>query len=268
MGMLDDIRNHRTVERLLKDREAKVRYGDFPADIVPPNIVAAYGIQDSMIRRYEAKGVKRAGWKVALSSEAMQQAQGVRHPVAGPVLAPLVQSEPGTVSVGNFLHLCAEAEIAFRITEPLDAKEGPWDADSVTHAVGAAMAAIEIADDRYARDASFKSITLLTADFAHNFGCVLGAEVAEWQDIDLAAEALSITLNDHEIGVGTGAAVLDHPLKSLAWLANNLNARRLRLEPGDFVLTGCVTETIWMGAGEKLVVEATNLGRVTLSVTD
>ena len=54
MGMLDDIRNHRTVERLLKDREAKVRYGDFPADIVPPNIVAAYGIQDSMIRRYEA----------------------------------------------------------------------------------------------------------------------------------------------------------------------------------------------------------------------
>ena len=62
--------------------------------------------------------------------------------------------------------------------------------------------------------------------------------------------------------------MLDHPLKSLAWLANNLNARRLRLEPGDFVLPGCVTETIWMGAGEKLVVEATNLGRVTLSVTD
>lgn len=268
MGMYEEVRIYRATEQLLKEREEKARYGDFPADMIPPTIMEGYRIQTSVMRKLMARGNPLGGWKVALASKTMQQAQGVTHPVCGPVLNNWVLTGDSEVSATDYGHLCVEAEIAFRIATPLAQGQGLWTAENVKPHIAAAMVAIEIADDRYARQASFKSLPLLIADFAHNYGAVLGPDVTEWQDIDLAAEELTITMNDTEIGCGAGSAVLGHPLNSLAWLANALNERFTQLEPDQIVLTGCVTETAWLGAGEDFIVESPNLGRVALNVTD
>ena len=95
---------------------------------------------------------------------------------------------------------------------------------------------------------------------------MLGPSIENWQETNLAAEKLSINLNEVFIRSGTGAAVLDHPFNSVAWLANNLGRRRHNLHEGAIVLTGCVTETIWLNEGEQMVVEAENLGRVSVAL--
>ena len=59
-------------------------------------------------------------------------------------------------------------------------------------------------------------VDLSNADFVHNVGCVLGPSIENWQETNLAAEKLSINLNEVFIGRGTGAAVLDHPFNSVA----------------------------------------------------
>ncbi|HIO01292.1 MAG TPA: hypothetical protein EYN14_04945 [Alphaproteobacteria bacterium] len=60
--------------------------------------------------------------------------------------------------------------------------------------------------------------------------------------------------------------MLDHPFNSVSWLANNLGRRRHNLHKGAIVLTGCVTETIWLNEGEQMVVEAENLGRISVAL--
>ena len=75
-----------------------------------------------------------------------------------------------------------------------------------------------------------------------------------------------VNLNEVFIGSGTDAAALDHPFNSVSWLANNLGRRRHNLHEGAIVLTGCVTESIWLNEGEQMVVEAENLGRVSVAL--
>ena len=61
---------------------------------------------------------------------------------------------------------------------------------------------------------------------------------------------------------GTGADVLGHPHNALAWLANHLAAEGKGLGAGQIVLTGSLVKTVWLNAGDKVVMELSGLGKV------
>ena len=69
-------------------------------------------------------------------------------------------------------------------------------------------------------------------------------------------------INGSEAGRGTGADVLGHPHHALAWLANHLAAEGRGLHAGQIVLTGSLVKTVWLNAGDRVVMELEGLGRV------
>jgi 2-keto-4-pentenoate hydratase len=71
-------------------------------------------------------------------------------------------------------------------------------------------------------------------------------------------------INGSEVGRGTGADVLGHPHRALAWLANHLAASGKMLSQGDIVLTGSLVKTAWLDAGDEVSMELSGLGSVTV----
>jgi 2-keto-4-pentenoate hydratase len=59
--------------------------------------------------------------------------------------------------------------------------------------------------------------------------------------------------------------VLGHPHHALAWLANHLANEGRGLHKGQIVLTGSLVKTIWLSAGDSVVMELEGLGRVEAS---
>ena len=73
-------------------------------------------------------------------------------------------------------------------------------------------------------------------------------------------------INGVEAGQGSGADVLGHPHNALAWLANRLAADGKGLRAGEIVLTGSLVKTIWLNAGDSVVMELAGLGSVSRDV--
>ena len=67
-------------------------------------------------------------------------------------------------------------------------------------------------------------------------------------------------INGHEVGQGSGAGVLGHPHHALAWLANHLFSDGNALRAGEFVLTGSLVKTVWLNAGDQVMMELSGLG--------
>jgi 2-keto-4-pentenoate hydratase len=50
-----------------------------------------------------------------------------------------------------------------------------------------------------------------------------------------------IERSGRELAAGEGAAILDHPLNAVLWLAQDLERSRIRLKPGDMLSLGSFT---------------------------
>jgi hypothetical protein len=138
-----------------------------------------------------------------------------------------------------------------RLGRDLPASGAPFTRASVSEAVEAMMAGMEIVDDRYVDYKSMDTPTLIADDF-FDAGCVLGAAVTDWPALDLPALTGVTLLDGVEVGRGRGADVMGHPFEALAWLANNLAQRRQHLRAGEFVFTGSVVETKWVNRGQRV----------------
>jgi 2-oxo-3-hexenedioate decarboxylase/2-keto-4-pentenoate hydratase len=251
----------RAAELLCAVRLGRQRFERLPEDCRPPDLAAAYVVQDALHARIEAAGGGAiAGHKIGCTTPVMQRFLRIDHPCAGSVLAPTVQHEHGTIRHAAFRHVGVECEIAVRLDRDLPPAGAPYDRASVAPAIGACMAAIEVVDDRYEDYRSLDTPTLVADDF-FNAACVLGPPVEAWAGLDLAALRGHMVINGAKVGDGRGGDILGHPLEALAWLATTLAARGRHLKAGEFVLLGSVVETRWVGPGDLVEVAIEGLGR-------
>ena len=123
------------------------------------------------------------------------------------------------------------------------------------------MAGMEIVDDRYVDYKSLDTPTLIADDF-FDAGCVIGSPVTEWRRLDLTALTGKTLINGVEVGSGSGADVMGHPFRALAWLANSMARRGRSLHAGEFVFTGSVVETKWLNKGDRVTMQIDRLGTV------
>ena len=239
--------------------------GALPAQICPPDLDAAYALQEALGARLDATALgPRVAHKIGCTTQVMQQYLRIPHPCAGRVHRETVWHENAALPHGTFCKPGVECEIAVRLARPLPAAQAPFDAEAVRTAVGACMAAIEVVDDRY-EDFRAQTTPTLVADDFFNAGCVLGRAVEDWQDLDLASLKGAMRINGREVGTGTGADVLGHPLNALAWLATNMTERGGQLNAGDVILLGSVVQTNWVAPGDNVEVEIEGLGQAAVS---
>lgn len=254
-------------EWLFRAHAARDKFAPLPPELAPRSVADAYDIQAAYVGMRARKLGSVAGYKIALTTQAMRTMVGLDDSIAGDMLEKTILRGPARVRAADYVHLLVEFEIAFEIAEDLPAIGAPYARDKVAKAVGAAMPALELADDRHADYTLLpKDPLMLIADNAWNEGAVLGAPVRDWQKIDLAAVKGVAEINGKTVGEGSGRDVMGHPLEALAWVANNLASRGLGLWRSDVVITGSLVTTKAPKAGDIVRFEAGALGAVELRV--
>lgn len=239
-----------------------------PPDVRPADEEDAYRVQMALTKWFERNGGgEPAGYKVGATTQSMQDYLGVEGPAYGRIMSANVFDDGVSVSVDKFVLPGAECEVAFRLGEALETDDAPWSPETLVPKIAGCAPAIEIVDNRYGKFLRIGTPTLIADDFFHS-ACVLGAEASNWQDVDMAAMSCTMTVDGEEVGRGTGAEVMEHPLEALAWLANTRAYFGRPVEAGSLVLTGSITPVHWIqDVPAKISVDLPGLGSVSFSLS-
>jgi len=253
-----------TARECLEMHRTRARYRPLAAPVRAAPLDDAYRIQDALHRvMAEAGRGEIAGWKIALTSRAMQQMTGVDQPAAGAIFSKFVHASPARIDVAAYHHLGVEFEVAVRVGDDVPATGGPWTRASVAGHVAACLPAFELVEDG---DADYKTLDAFTliAQNTWNGGVVLGPAVTEWRGVDLERAVTRCWVNDQPSGQGKTGDAMGHPLEAVAWLANLLNGRGRRLERGMIVMTGSSITTKFPAPGDRVRFVIDGLGEVAL----
>jgi 2-keto-4-pentenoate hydratase len=260
---MEETAARRAAEKLLAEHKAGTRFEAFRAQDGPAAIPDAYDIQDRFVALLRPEHGDTVGYKVGLTSEAMQTFCGISHPIAGVVLGRRIHRSGATVHLAEFGRLGLEFEIAVRIKSDVGASETPHTAQTIARHIEGVCAAIELVDDRSA-DYSSLDVRALVADNSWNAGIVLSDFVTAWGDLEAARG--TATRDGAPLGEGHGRDILGHPFNSVAWLARQLASRGEGLKAGQVVMTGSVMKTIFPSEGASFRFELEAVGAVEVRV--
>jgi len=184
---------------------------------------------------------------------------GVHDMIWGRLTDAMIVEDGGAISLKNYVHPRVEPEIAFLLKAPLCGVVTPLQALAAVEAVAPAM---EIIDSRY-ENFKFSHIDVV-ADNSSSSGFVTGA----WHkpDIDFSNLGLVMTINGAAKQIGTTAAILGHPLRSLVVAARFAAEAGEPLEAGWIVMAGGATAAEPLAAESWVENELQHLGRVGFSV--
>ncbi|RST88149.1 2-oxo-hepta-3-ene-1,7-dioic acid hydratase [Aquibium carbonis] len=224
----------------------------------------AYAVQAAFVARKRAAGRRVIGWKIGLTSKAMQQALGIDTPDSGVLLDDMLFEDGAAIAPDRFIQPRIEAEIAFVMKAPL---AGPnvtvFDVLAATDYV---VPSLEILDTRILRTdpATGKARTIVDtiSDNAANAGVVLGGRATRPDKIDLRWMGAIVSRNAEVEETGLGAGVLNNPARGIAWLANRLAVYGDRIEPGQIVLAGSFIRPIEARHGDTIVADFGRQGTV------
>lgn len=221
----------------------------------------AYRIQEAIVARKRKSGMALAGMKVGSTSRRVQEQFGIGEPVYGHLFREERCENGAAIDLGRLIDPKIECEIAFRLGRDL---AGPGVTEEGALAAAAtAMGAFEIIDAR-TRDWRVGLVDLV-ADNAVNAGFAIGPEFPLAPGLDLARTTVAMSRNGGAPTRGSGAVVLGHPARVLAWLANWLGARGRKLEKDWIVLTGSLAEALPARAGDRFEAVYSDLGRIAVS---
>jgi 2-keto-4-pentenoate hydratase len=260
---MEDLAARRAAQSLLAAHKANIQFTSLGPPDKPATISDAYDIQDRYVALLRGEHGDAVGYKVGLTSAAMQKFCGIDHPIAGVVLASRVVRSGATVRRADFGRLGLEFEIAVRITSDVPLTGVPCTAEMVAPHIDGVCAAIEIVDDRRADYANLDVLSLV-ADNSWNGGIVLSEFLAEWPDLERVLGRA--TKDQVAIGEGHGRDILGHPFNSVAWLATQLNSRGVGLKAGQIVMTGAVMKTVFPDADASYRFDLEGIGPVEVQV--
>lgn len=224
------------------------------------DLEAGYAAQEELIRRKQEAGERIIGVKLGLTSRAKQQRMGIDAPLTGWLTDAMVLPAGVPVPQAELIHPRAEPEIVFVLGRPLT---GPGiTAATALAAVDTVFAGLEVIDSRY-KDFKF-TLPDVIADNASSARFVLGPVGRRPEELDLALEACLLEVDGAIVDSATGAAVQGHPAEALALAANDLGRRGITLEAGWLVLTGGMTDAVFIEPGHMVAAHFTSLGSVVL----
>lgn len=223
----------------------------------------AYKVQSAFVALRQAEGRHTIGWKVGLTSKAMQQALGISTPDSGVLLDDMAFANHATVPANRFIQPRIEAELAFILKSPL---QGPdVTLAQVLAATDHIRPALEILDTRILRTdpATGRARTIVDtiSDNAANAGIVTGDAFAP-DAFDPRWAGAIVTRNAEVEETGLGAGVLNQPALAVAWLANRLSQYGQRIEAGQIVLSGSFIRPIECRPGDTILADFGPLGTV------
>jgi 2-oxo-hept-3-ene-1,7-dioate hydratase len=215
----------------------------------------AYRVQAAFVERKIAAGAKHRGWKIGLTSKAMQYALNIDTPDSGILLDDMVFDDGSTIPADRFIQPRVEAEIAFVMKAPLSGAETT--VFDVLNATDYITPALEILDTRIERvnvdTKQVRTIFDTISDNAANAGVVLGGRLLRPLDVDMRWMGAIVSRNGEVEETGLGAGVLNHPAMGIVWLARRLARYDMKIAAGDIVLSGSFVRPVEARRGDTIV---------------
>ena len=227
----------------------------------------AYGVQNAIYRAKLAQGRKVVGWKIGLTSKAMQYALNIDIADSGILFDDMVFDHGASVPNGKFIQPRIEAEIAFVMRSAIGGADVTR--DDVLAATDYVAPSIEILDTRIVRvddeTGKTRSVFDTISDNAANAGVVLGAQRHAADAFDLRWVG-AITLRNGAVEeTGLGAGVLNDPVESVVWLARRMAQYGQSIEPGQIILSGSFIRPIECPSGTQIHADFGMFGSVDIS---
>lgn len=224
----------------------------------------AYAIQNALTERKIASGRKVIGWKIGLTSKAMQQALNIDIPDSGILFDDMLFQSGATVPKGRFIQPRMEAEIAFVMKADLPVDN--VSRETVLAATDYVAPSIEILDTRILRKdpetGETRKIFDTIADNAANAGIVLGKERHAPDAVDLRWIGAIVTRNGEVEETGLGAGVLNDPVESVVWLARRMAQYGQSIRKGQVILSGSFIRPVECVPGSSIVADFGSFGQV------
>lgn len=221
----------------------------------------AYAIQSASIQRRLDRGEKRNGMKMGFTSRAKMIQMGLNDMIWGRLTDQMMVEDGDTISLKNYVHPRVEPEIAFLLKRPLNY---PCTAAEAMAAVDGVAPAMEIIDSRY-RNFKF-SLEDVVADNASSSSFVVGP----WHrpDTDLENLGMIMEFNGRPVQIGSSAAILGQPVRSLVSAARLTAEAGEGLQAGWIVMAGGATAAEALRPGVHVRNSVQGLGSVAFSVTE
>lgn len=219
----------------------------------------AYRVLLAELRRRREAGARRIGWKVGLTATAIQQQFGVHEPVFACLLAEGLRRSGSGFCFAELITPGFENELCIEFSADLPPDATP---QIVAAAVNRVYPAFEIIETRGDFTAE---LALAIADNGQQKAFVIGKPVAAVGLPELSEVEVRVRINDSEVAVAKGEAVLGHPYNSVAWLSAKLAQFGERVRAGDYVMSGSFTRQFPLARGDRIDAAFAGIGTVSAS---
>ncbi|MFP6711791.1 MAG: fumarylacetoacetate hydrolase family protein [Rhodospirillales bacterium] len=219
----------------------------------------AYRVQAKSIDMRLDAGEHRVGMKMGFTSRAKMIQMGVDDMIWGRLTNSMLVEDGGEIDFSKYVHPRVEPEIAYLLKSDL---EGPVSTMEAWMAVEAIAPAMEIIDSRYE---NFKfTVEDVVADNSSSSGFVIGS----WNkpDTDIANLGMVMEFDGRAVQIGSSAAILGHPARSLATASRMVAEDGEKLNAGDIVMAGGATAAEALFEGVRVRNSVETLGSCSFGV--
>lgn len=252
---------------LLQAERTRVQRGLLSAEYPQMTLDEAYAVQAALVARKQAAGARVIGWKIGLTSRAMQHALMIDTPDSGVLLDDMLFADGATIPPGRFIQPRIEAEIAFLMKAPLSGAEVRR--QDVLAATDCVAPSLEILDTRITRADPVtgrpRSIADTVSDNAANAGIVLGPQRHVVDAFDLRWVGAIVSRNGIVEETGLGAGVLNDPVTGILWLVQRLARYGMGIEAGQVLLSGSFIRPVEAPPGSRFHADFGPFGSVRLT---
>ncbi len=224
----------------------------------------AYAIQKAWVDRKIADGRKVTGYKIGLTSRAMQLAMNIDTPDFGVLLDDMYFANGADIPAGDFTDPRIEVELAFVLKEPLRGEDvSVADVMAATDYVVPALELIAARSYRVDPDTGYtRNVYDTIADNAANAGYILGNQQIDPATIDLPWAGAMLYLNGEIEETGLAGGVMGHPAHGIRWVCKRFARHGIGLEPGQVILAGSFTRPVVVKPGDNIRADYGPLGTI------
>ncbi|MBF5006781.1 2-keto-4-pentenoate hydratase [Diaphorobacter caeni] len=198
------------------------------------NLEEAYVIQRASIARRIERGERMVGIKLGFTSRAKMIQMGVDSLIWGLLTDAMLEEEGAVVDLKRYIHARVEPEVCFITKKDIN---GPLTALEAVDYLEAVAPAMELIDSRY-RNFKF-TLEDVVADNCSSAGLVVGPWSRNFDALTNAGVRLQI--NGRNAQVGSTAAILGQPLRSIVQASRLLRGAEMTLPAGSLIMAGAAT---------------------------
>lgn len=234
-------------ELIIQGRETAVAVDPFSTKFPELTVDDAYQIQSIVNQRRLEGGARVVGYKIGLTSKAVQQQLGVDQPDYGVLFSDMEVLSGEPIDCRGLIAPKAEGEIGFCFKNDLDSENLTF--MELLSAIDYFFPVIEIVDSVVA---DWKiGIVDTIADNASSALYMPGKRFFSPQGVDFESLSVAIHSNDEYVAGGKGSACLGSPLLSAYWLVKKLIELNTPIRKGQIVLSGALAPMVNLISGKQ-----------------